>query len=101
MLQCLIKLPPEDLAEHQLGQEEAGRLWTHPSAGGGEAPGRHNAMEVRMVSERLPPGVQYAQKAKLRAQVLRIRRHFQQRGRSALEQQVVEQALVLEDQGGE
>jgi hypothetical protein len=51
-------------------------------------------MNVRMVDQRLSPGVQHAQKADLRAQALRIGGDFQQRVGDAPEQQIVERALV-------
>ena len=57
-------------------------------------------MNVRMVNERLSPGVQHAEKADLRAQPLGIGRDFQQRRGGAAEQQVVQQPLVLQHQCG-
>ena len=55
-------------------------------------------MQVRMMNQRLSPRVQHTQETDLRAEAFGIRRYFQQRGRSAAEQQIVEDALVLEHQ---
>jgi len=60
------ELSSEHLTEYALGQEEASTLRPHPlRAAGGEASGRHDAMNVRMMDEGLPLGVQHAQKADL------------------------------------
>ena len=100
--QAIRELSPEHLAEDVFGQKEAAAFGPHPSsAARGKAPGRHNAMNVRMVNQRLSPGVQHAQKADLRTQPLRVGRHFRQGGGHASEQQIVERALVLQHQLGE
>ncbi len=83
------------------GRKKPG-IGPHPSrAARGEAPGRHNAMNVRMMHQRLSPGVQHAQKADLRTQPFRVGRHFQQGGGHASEQQVCRAPLVLQHQLGE
>src|SRR5262245_30979772 len=58
-------------------------------------------MQVWMMNQGLTPRVQHAEKADLRAEALGVRRYLQQRGRSAAEQQIVQDALVLQHQLGE
>ena len=88
--QSIVKLSSEDLAEYMLGEEEPGTRGPHPSdTAGSKAPGGHDTMQVRMMHHGLSPRVQHAEKADLRAEALGVRRHLQQRGRSAAEQQIV------------
>jgi hypothetical protein len=55
-LQSVCKLSSEDLTEHDIRQEEAGAFRTHPAlTPGSEAPGRHDAVDVRMVTP--PPTI--------------------------------------------
>src|SRR5579863_386272 len=76
-LQAVVELAAEDLAEYLLRQEDSRALGTPPAgAARGEAPGRYDAMDMRMVDERLPPGMQDAQEADLCAQSFRVRRHL-------------------------
>ena len=52
-------------------------------------------MHMRMMLQRLSPGVQHAQESEFRAQAFGIRRDLQQRRRTGAEQQIVEQFLVV------
>jgi len=55
---------------------------------------------VRVLNERLSPGMQHAQKADLGAETLRVGGYFQQRVGDAAKQQVIQETLVLEHQLG-
>src|SRR5208283_1379903 len=61
----------------------------------GQATGRHYTMDMRMVQQVLPPGVEHAEEADLRAKVLGISRDLQQAGGAGAEQQVIEKLLVV------
>ena len=52
----------------------------------GDAPAWHDAVDVRVMQEVLSPGVQNAQKADGRPEMLGVGRDFQQRIRTGLEQ---------------
>jgi hypothetical protein len=66
MLQTVGELTAEHLAQHLYRQKEAGALGADPACpSGGKPSGRHDAVDVRVVGERLSPSVQHAQKADL------------------------------------
>ena len=92
---------PEAPRQYFHGEEEA---WTagHPTAAvqGDSSPG-HDTMQMGMSSESLPPGVQDAEKADLRAQVFRICCDRLQGLGGRSKQQIVHLALVLQAQTGE
>jgi hypothetical protein len=52
-----------------------------------------------MMLEILPPGVEHAEEANLRTQVLRGGRDFQKRRRAGVEEQTVKEALILVGEG--
>jgi len=56
--------------------------------------GWNHAMDMRMVQDVLPPGVQHAHKADVRAQMLGIGSDLQERGYTGTEQQVIEDPLI-------
>ena len=56
---------------------------------------------MRVLLEVLPPGMEHAEKPNVRSQVLGIASKFEQRSGAAAEEQIIEQPLVLEDEGGE
>src|ERR1700719_324560 len=83
------------------GQEEA-RTAGHPTAAvQGDATARHDTMQMGMKVERLSPGMQDAEKADLRSQVLRIGGHRLQGIGGRSKQKIVHQAFVLERPGGQ
>src|SRR6266853_2062287 len=71
---------------------------TPPSLVGTVAAARNDTMKVRMNFEFLAPGVQHAEEANLRAEVLRITSHFEECFRTGTEQEIVEDFLVLQHQ---
>ncbi len=59
---------------------------------------RRDAMDMRVMHQRLSPGMQHAEETDLRPQMLGVGGHLFERGSYRLEQQVVENALILEHQ---
>ena len=77
------KHPTEDL--HR--QEEAGIFWTNPALViRRQAPGRDDAVHVRVTDEGLSPGVENAQDPDLGAEMLRVGGDLEQGGRAQLKQ---------------
>ena len=54
-----------------------------------------------MMLEVLPPGMEHAEKPNVGPEVLGIASKFEQRSGAGAEEQIIEQPLVLEDEGGE
>ena len=74
-----MNLPRNTLLKISLGRKKPAR-WAAPTgAAGGEASGRQDAVDMRVMDQRLSPGVQHAEEADLGAQMLGIGRHLQQR----------------------
>jgi hypothetical protein len=85
----------DDLASkdpaQDLDREEEGRARVHPPpAVGREAARRHDAVHVRMVQQRLDPCVEDAEKAERGTQVLRRAGDLEERRRTRVEEQVVD-----------
>ena len=86
---------PEQLGEHQHGQEEVGPGGDPALAVRGETAAGHDHVHVRVVGHGRAPGVQHRRDGDPGTQVLRVggdREHGLGRG---LEQQVVDHALVV------
>ena len=66
-----------------------------------ESPAGHDAVNVGMRLQRLPPGMQDAQESDLRAEVFRIGGDFQQGRCAGVEQELEEHFLVLPDEGNQ
>ena len=71
-----------------MGRDPARVVGREPTAG-------HHAVDVRMWSECLSPGVQDGQEASLCAKMLRIGRDIEQRGSTGLKEQGKQLSLVL------
>ena len=81
------KLSAKHATQDLHGEEEAGVLRTNPAPViRRQAAGRHDAVDVRMPDERLPPRVEDAEDADLRAQVTRVGGDLAQRGRTRLKE---------------
>ena len=65
----------------------------------GQAPTRHDTMDVRMRLECLSPGMQDGQEAETGAKMLRVGRDLEQCGGAGLEQQREQESLVLPHHG--
>src|SRR5258707_5294515 len=68
---------------------------------GREAAGRNDTMNMGMNFEFLAPGMQHAEEANLCTEVLRITSHFEKSFRTGTEQEIVEDFLVLQNQGSQ
>ena len=66
-----------------------------------ESPAGHDAVNVGMRLQRLPPGMQDAQESDLRAEVFRSGGDFQQGRCAGVEQELEEHFLVLPDEGNQ
>lgn len=88
-------------AQH-LHREEEGRPGVDPPLPvRRQATRGHDTVDVRMVLEALPPGVEDEEAADGGAQAFRVRRHLEQGGRGGAKQQVVHHALVGEREARE
>ena len=83
------------------GRKKPGRQAIQRCAVGREAAARHDAMDMRMLLERLPPGVQDGEHADLGAQMLGIGGDGAQRLGRCPEQHAVDHGLVLEGDLGD
>src|SRR6266481_2674969 len=61
----------------------------------------NDVVNMGMMLEVLPPGMEHAEEPNIRSQVLGIASKFEQRSGAGAEEQIVEQPLVLEDESGE
>ena len=76
-LECFVELAAKDSAKHLDGKKEI-VAWLDPAGVIGRQPtGRHHAMDMRVNFDFLSPGVQDAEEADLRAEMLGIARDFQ------------------------
>ena len=92
---------PEDPTQHADRKEEA-PLARHPGAPvGSEAPSRDDAVQVRMVDEGLPPGVEHGEEPDAGPEEAGVGSHIEQRGGSGPKEQVVEDARMGKGDGSE
>ena len=90
------KLPTKNSTQDLDGQEER-IAWVYPMRPVWREPADGNhAVHVRMVQQILAPGVEHAQTPNRRAEMFRVDRDLEQRGRARAEEQVVDHLLVLE-----
>jgi hypothetical protein len=88
------EFPAKDLPEHLHGEKE-GRPRVDPVRPIGRQPASgHDTVDVGMMLEALPPGVEDHEAANRRAQALRIGRDLQQRRGRCAKQQVIHDALI-------
>ena len=88
--------PAKHATQDLHGQKERRARMHPPRPVGRETAGGHDAVHVRVVQERLPPGVEDAQKAKRGAEVLRRARDLEECRRTRLEEEVVHHPFVLQ-----
>ena len=82
-------------------RKKFGRPATQRVAIGRETAAGHDAMDVGMMRQRLPPGVQDGEDADLRAEPARIGGERRHRLGGGLEQDRIDDGLVLEGDGGD
>ena len=85
------KLAPEDAAEDLDGEEEGIFRMNPVRVAWIEAASGNNAVEMRMQSQVLSPGVQNAEEADLGPEVLGVSRNFEHGLSAGAEEQIVEQ----------
>ena len=94
-LETFEEQPPEQAREHMDGQEEA-RPAAEPASIGRERAAGDEAMDVRMMGERLAPGMKNGEEADLAARMPPIGRNgFERRGHG-IEQDRIDHGLVVE-----
>jgi hypothetical protein len=96
-LQTVDKLAREHRCHGMNGEEEAGLGGTGPSEVRGESAACDQAVEVGMVHEVLPPGVEESGDANLGVELVLAK--FQERVGRGLKKQRVDELLVLQGQG--
>jgi hypothetical protein len=100
-LECSDELTAEHAAEHLYGKEE-GPPGTYPAIViGGHAAGGHHAVHMRVMLQALIPGMEHAEEADVGAEMTWITSDLQECFGAGLEQQVIDEALVLQRDGGE
>ena len=95
MAQLCEKQTPEQPREHPHGQEETGATGDPVFPVRGDATARDHTVDVRMVLQALPPGMQDRDEADFGAQVFRIGGDGAQGFGAGAEQGVVDHAFVL------
>ena len=95
------ELAAEDTAQCVNRQEESARGIDPSGAIGSQAAGGNDVVDVGMMLEVLPSGVEHAETADVGSEVLRIASQFEHRRCAGAVEQVVEQPLVLENNGGQ
>ena len=95
------ELATKDPAEHLDWQKEAVTRWDPPHVIGSEAARGSHAVDMGMMLQPLVPGVEHAEEADFRAEVAGIASDLQQACGTGLEEQVVDDALVLEREWSE
>ena len=92
------EFPAKDVSKDRNRQEEARAGMDPPRAVRRQAAHGHDAVDVGMMLETLPPRVEHHEPANSGAEAFRIRRDPQQRLRGRPKQEVVDDALVGERQ---
>lgn len=85
----------EDPTEHADGQEEAATTVDPAGAVERESTGGHETVQVRMVQQRLSPGVEEGEEADAGAEMARIRGHLEERLCGRAKQQAIQDAGIL------
>jgi len=92
------ELAPEQPAQHTNRQEEPGPARV-PAPVLGQTSSRHNAVHVRMMDERLAPGMEDSKEPETSAEMLRVVGYLLKRVGNRAEKEVVDDLRVLERQG--
>jgi len=100
-LKCRDELAAKNAAEHLDGKKEGIARFDPARAIGGESPGRHHAMHMRMKFEFLTPGVQYAEETDLGTEMFPAAGDFEKRFGTGAKQKIVDDLLVLQSQRGQ
>lgn len=95
--------PAEQPRKDPNGEQKSFGTWLYPdiAAGLAQAAGRHDAVQMRVMLEVLPPSMQDSKEADLAAEVLRVRSHLEHRARCSSKQDVVDNGFVLEGYVGQ
>ena len=100
-LERLVELSAKDATEHLDGKKEIVAWFDPARVIGRQSTGRHHAMYMWMELEFLSPAVQHTEEADFCTEMLGIAGHFEKGFRTGAKQEIVEDLLVLQDQGGQ
>ena len=92
------ELTAEHAAEYFHGQEEVVSSWDPMAVVRGQAAGRDDAVDMRVMQQSLIPGVQHAEEADLRAEVSGIAGNLEQRLGARAEEKSVDLPFILQSQ---
>src|SRR5882724_10510101 len=92
------KLAAEDTAEYFDGKKEGAARGDPARMIRSETAGGKHTVDMRMMLQSLVPGMEHAEEADLRAEVLGIASDLQQSGSTGVKQQVIDQPLILQCQ---
>jgi hypothetical protein len=95
------ELAPEESAQHSDRQEEVGRGSDPTGSVRGQASGRHDAVQMRMVMEGLAPGMEYGQEPDLGPEMAGVGRDLQEGPGGRLEEEAIDDPGVLKCQRGQ
>src|SRR6266704_6478447 len=100
VLQCSFKtsdeLAAKHAAEHLDGKKEPVTRSNPALVIERQAAGRNHAMDMRVKTKLLIPGMQHAEEADLRAEMFGIASNFEKRFRTGAKQKIVNDLLVLQ-----
>src|ERR1700693_3861747 len=97
-LECGGEFAAKDATEHLDGKKEVVGCLDPTRAIGRQPTGRDHAMHMRVKFEFLTPGMQHAEEADFRAEMLWIASNFEKRFRTGAKQKIVDDLLVLQRQ---
>ena len=95
------ELAPKNPSQNRKGKKETATGGEPAVVVGRESSGGDHAMDMRMMLQFLVPGVEHAEEANLGAQMPGMASDFEQSLSAGTEQQIVEDLLVLQRQGGQ
>jgi len=92
---------PEETAEHTDGEEKPAGTGQPGAPVGGESTGRDDAVQVGMVDEGLPPGVEHGEEPDAGPEEAGVGGHIEQGGGGGAEEEIVEDPRMSEREGPE
>ncbi len=101
LLESVDKLSAKDLTQHLAGKEIPLGCGYPVSAIEGQAAGGNDAMHMRVDVEFLTPGVQHTEEADFCTEMLGITSDFEKGFRTSVKQEIVDDLLVLQNQGSQ
>ncbi len=101
LLEAFEEQAPEQLREHTYGEKEPRPASDPASSIRGKSTAGHHAVQMRVMHQRLAPGMEYGEETNLATEVLGIGTDGAQRLRDGGEEHVVEQRAIVKGNGGD